>query len=243
MISAAQRATPIGNPDFEYIRDVLHSCSAIVLDPHKDYLVEARLLPLAKREGLGSVTALVAKLRKEGPSSELLRRVIDAMTTNETLFFRDVHPFEALRVKLLPELLSRRTTRELQIWSAACSSGQEPYTIAMMLRESFPQLATWKVQILATDLSPTMIAKARSGVYGKIEVNRGLPLPLLAKYFTQEGLDYRINEELRSMVTFREQNLATQWPAMGPFDLVFLRNVRSTSTSRPRGRSCRGRSG
>lgn len=225
MTSAAQRVTAGSNPDFEYIRDVLHRVAAIVIDPHKDYLVEARLVPLAKREGLGSLTALVAKLRSEGPSSPLLRRVVDAMTTNETLFFRDVHPFEALRLKLLPELLARRTERELRIWSAACSSGQEPYTIAMMLRESFPQLATWKVEILATDLSPTMIEKARAGVYGRIEVNRGLSLPLLAKYFTQEGTDYRIGNELRSMVTFREQNLATQWPAMGPFDLVFLRNV------------------
>ena len=225
MTSAAQRAVAMSNPDFEYIRGLLHRCSAIVIDPNKDYLVEARLVPHAKREGLGSLTGLVAKLRSEGPTSPLLRRVIDAMTTNETLFFRDVHPFEALRVKLLPELLARRTTRELRIWSAACSSGQEPYTIAMLLRESFPQLATWKVEILATDLSPTMVAKARAGVYGKIEINRGLPLPLLTKYFEQEGPDYRISDELRSMVTFREQNLATQWPAMGPFDLVFLRNV------------------
>ncbi|MFN8601182.1 MAG: protein-glutamate O-methyltransferase CheR [Candidatus Binatia bacterium] len=159
--------------------------------------------------------------REPAPEDDGLGR----RTTNETLFFRDVHPFEALRVKLLPELLARRTTRELRIWSAACSSGQEPYTIAMLLRESFPQLATWKVEILATDLSPTMVAKARAGVYGKIEINRGLPLPLLTKYFEQEGPDYRISDELRSMVTFREQNLATQWPAMGPFDLVFLRNV------------------
>ena len=225
-MSAAPSLSPAtSNPDFEFLRDVLHRCSAIVIDPTKDYLVEARLGPLAKREGLGSVTGLIAKLRSEGAASPLLRRVVDAMTTNETLFFRDVHPFEALRDKLLPGLLARRTSQQLSIWSAACSSGQEPYTIAMMLRESFPRLASWKVEILATDLSPTMIAKARQGLYGKIEVNRGLPLPLLSKYFTQQGADYQVGDELRQMVTFREQNLAGPWPAMGPFDVVFLRNV------------------
>jgi chemotaxis protein methyltransferase CheR len=224
--SAAPRMSPAtSNPDFLFLRDLLHRHSAIVIDTSKDYLVEARLGPLAKREGLGSITALVAKLRSEGAASPLLRRVIDAMTTNETLFFRDVHPFEALRDKLLPELLERRTSHELNIWSAACSSGQEPYTIAMMLREGFPRLASWKVEILATDLSPTMIAKARKGLYGKIEVNRGLPLPLLAKYFEQQGSDYQISGDLRKMMSFRELNLAGPWPAMGPFDVVFLRNV------------------
>lgn len=225
MTPAAPSVAAAADPDCAFIREVLQRRSAIVLEPHKDYLVEARLVPLAKREGLGSLAALVAKLRHEGDSSPLLRRVVDAMTTNETLFFRDLHPFEALRTRLLPELLARRTTRELRIWSAACSSGQEPYTIAMLLRESFPQLATWNVEILATDLSPTMIARARDGIYSRIEVNRGLPLPLLAKYFTAHGADYRISDDLRRMVTFREQNLATPWPAMGPFDLVFLRNV------------------
>lgn len=226
MTSAAPRLSQTtSNPDFEFLRELLHRSSAIVIDPGKDYLVEARLGPLAKREGLGSITALVAKLRTESTASPLLRRVVDAMTTNETLFFRDLHPFEALRDKLLPELLARRTSHQLNVWSAACSSGQEPYTIAMMLRESFPRLASWKVEILATDLSPTMIAKARKGLYGKIEVNRGLPLPLLARYFTQQGPDYQVSDELRDMVTFRELNLAGPWPAMGPFDVVFLRNV------------------
>ena len=226
MTSAAAPQLVTTNPDFEFLRELLLRCSAIVLDPTKDYLVEARLGPLAKREGLGSITGLVTKLRTSGAGSALERKVVDAMTTNETLFFRDVHPFEALRHTLLPELLARRDkTRTLQVWSAACSSGQEPYTIAMLLRESFPQLARWNVEILATDLSPTMIAKAREGTYGRIEVNRGLPQPLLARYFTQQGTDYRINDELRAMVTFREMNLAAPWPTIGPFDVVFLRNV------------------
>lgn len=225
-MSAAPRMSPAtSNPDFEFLRETLHRHSAIVIDTSKDYLVEARLGPLAKREGLGSITGLVAKLRSEGGASPLLRRVIDAMTTNETLFFRDVHPFEALRDKLLPELLARRTSHQLNVWSAACSSGQEPYTIAMMLRESFPRLASWKVEILATDLSPTMIAKARQGLYGKIEINRGLPLPLLAKYFKQQGTEYQVSDDLRQLISFRELNLAGPWPAIGPFDVVFLRNV------------------
>ena len=224
MAAAVAMTTPV-NLDFEFVRDVVRRGSSIVLDPSKDYLVDARLSPLARKEGFDSVGALIARLRAETDGA-LRLKVIDAMTTNETLFFRDLTPFDALRQKLLPEILKKRSAkRELRIWSAACSSGQEPYTIAMLLRESFPQLAGWKVDILATDLSPTMIAKGRQGVYGRLEVNRGLPAALLAKYFKTVGLDFEIAPELRAMVTFRELNLATPWPALGTFDVIFLRNV------------------
>jgi chemotaxis protein methyltransferase CheR len=213
------------NADFEFVRDIVRRGSAIVLEPSKDYLVDARLSPLARKEGFDSVGTLIARLRAEG-DGPLRRKVIDAMTTNETLFFRDQAPFDVLRQKLLPELIAKRSAkRELRIWSAACSSGQEPYTIAMLLRESFPQLASWKVEILATDLSPSMLAKARQGLYGRLEVNRGLPIALLAKYFTATGLDYQIRDDLRAMITFRELNLAETWPPLGTFDIVFVRNV------------------
>jgi chemotaxis protein methyltransferase CheR len=213
------------NADFEFVRDIVRRGSAIVLEPSKDYLVDARLSPLARKEGFDSVGTLIARMRAEG-DGPLRRKVIDAMTTNETLFFRDQAPFDVLRQKLLPELIAKRSAkRELRIWSAACSSGQEPYTIAMLLRESFPQLASWKVEILATDLSPSMLAKARQGLYGRLEVNRGLPIALLAKYFTATGLDYQIRDDLRAMITFRELNLAETWPPLGTFDIVFVRNV------------------
>lgn len=214
-----------GNPDFDYIRELVRRGSAIVLEPTKEYLVEARLGPLARKEGLGSLADLVAQLRRESQGA-LHRKVIDAMTTNETLFFRDVHPFEALRKTVLPELIAaRETTRHLRVWSAACSTGQEPYTIAMTMREHFPDLMRWRLDIFATDLSSEVLAKARAGAYGQIEMNRGLPAKLMVKYFTKQGVDWELNEDIRKMVEFREMNLAESWPAMQPYDVVFLRNV------------------
>lgn len=225
MTSAATLRNPVPDPDYEFIRALVLRCSAIVLEPSKDYLIEARLGPLARQEGLGSIGALAAKLRQQG-DGPLQRKVVDAMTTNETLFFRDQNPFDVLRQNVLPELIAKRADRRrLRIWSAACSSGQEPYTIAMLLCESFAQLASWTIEIVATDLSPSMIEKASRGVYGKIEVNRGLPAALLAKYFTQSGTDYALRDDVRRMVTFREMNLASSWPPLGTFDVVFLRNV------------------
>lgn len=225
MTSLASAPSSASPPDFEFIRALVRRHSAIVLEPSKDYLIEARLGPVARQEGLASIGALATRLRAEvdGP---LQRKVVDAMTTNETLFFRDQRPFEVLRQQLLPELLAKRSSRRaLRIWSAACSTGQEPYTLAMLLREGFPQLATWTVEIVATDLSPSVLEKARRGAYGKIEVNRGLPASLLAKYFSETGSDYALRDDIRSMVSFREMNLATPWPALGTFDVVFLRNV------------------
>jgi chemotaxis protein methyltransferase CheR len=222
---ATATASPAPLSDFDYVRELVRRSSAIVLEPTKEYLVEARLGPLARKEGLASIAELVAKLRG-GREDGLTRKVIDAMTTNETLFFRDVHPFETLRTHLLPELLqSRAAARHLRIWSAACSTGQEPYTIAMLLREHFPELASWRIDILATDLSTEVLAKARQGIYGQIEVNRGLPAKLMVKYFTKQGVDWQIDESIRSMVEFRELNLAETWPSFGQFDVVFLRNV------------------
>jgi len=221
---ATATAAPAPGADFEFVREVVRRGSAIVLEPTKEYLVEARLLPLARSEGLSTIADLVARLRQG--DADLNRKVIDAMTTNETLFFRDVHPFEALRTTVLPELqTSRATSRKLRIWSAACSTGQEPYTIAMLLREHVADLTSWSVDIVATDLCTEVLAKARAGVFGQIEVNRGLPAKLMVKYFSKQGVDWHLGDDIKRMVDFRLMNLAEKWPPMGQFDVVFLRNV------------------
>jgi chemotaxis protein methyltransferase CheR len=211
--------------DFDYIRRLVRERSSIVLESNKAYLAESRLIPLAKREGMRSLNELVARLRGE-KFGGLHRKVVEAMTTNETSFFRDIHPFEALKKPILPELITRRASeRKLNIWCAACSTGQEPYTIAMLLRESFPQLGGYSVRIVATDLSTEVLDRAREGVYSQIEVNRGLPAALLVKYFKKQGLHWKIADDLRRMVEFRELNLAESWALLGSMDIIFLRNV------------------
>lgn len=216
---------PITTKDFDVIRDMVRKDSAIVLEPGKEYLVEARLAPLVASLGYGTLTKLVDDLQR-GTDRSLRQQVVHAMTTNETSFFRDVRPFDALATTVLPALVAARAAkRSLSIWSAACSSGQEVYTIAMTLREHFPQLASWNVRILATDLSTEMLAKAREGRYGQIEVNRGLPAAQLVKYFHRAGAGWQVNDDLKRGIEFREMNLAAPWPAPGHFDVVFIRNV------------------
>jgi chemotaxis protein methyltransferase CheR len=216
---------PIDQNDFDYIRQLVLRHSAIVLDSGKEYLAEARLSSVASDKGLDSVHGLVTELRR-GSFGELHKNVIEAMTTNETSFFRDIHPFNALRDIVLPELIERRqTARAIRIWCAASSSGQEPYSIAMIIREHFPQLGGWRVEIVATDLSVAMLERARSGVYSQLEINRGLPAAYLVKYFTNKGIDWHIDPSIRNMVDYRELNLAEPWPPMPEMDIVFIRNV------------------
>ncbi len=212
--------------EFRFVADLIRAEAAIVLDVGKEYLVETRLGPLAHQLGLGSISALVAELRTRC-NPALLTRVVDSMTTNETSFFRDVQPFEHLKRKVFPELIERRRAqKKLSIWCAAASSGQEPYSMAMLLRESFPELAGWRVEFVATDISTQVLAKAREGIYSQLEVNRGLPAPLLVKYFRKHGLEWQVDASLRSMIQWREFNLASKtFPPMGPFDLIMLRNV------------------
>lgn len=208
-----------------YLRDLLKRRSAIVLDSSKDYLVEARLAPVVQDSGVASIDALLAVVRKN-ETGAAARRVIEAMTTNETSFFRDVHPWETLRTALLPELVRARSdVKRLRIWCAAASTGQEPYTIAMIIREHFPQLASWDVQISATDINTEVLERAKLGLYRQIEVNRGLPAPMLVRYFDRVGTDWQIKPELRRMVSFRELNLAGRWSLFSAQDLVFMRNV------------------
>ena len=211
--------------EFNYIRDLVRQRSAIVLDTGKEYLVESKLLPVVRRAGLPTLSDLVARLQMQ-PASPLHRQVIEAMTTNETTFFRDFHPFEALKTAIIPEIMSNRAaSRTLDIWCGACSSGQEPYTIAILIREHFPQLASWELRLLGTDLSTEMLERARAGVYNQIEINRGLPAALLVKFFSMHGPEWHIKDELRQMVEFRELNLAGTWPALTGMDLICLRNV------------------
>jgi chemotaxis protein methyltransferase CheR len=211
--------------DFEYVRDLVRQRSARVLEADKAYLVETRLLPLAQEEGLPSVGALVARLGAGAAAGGLAQRVVEAMTINETSFFRDPPAFDAFREVVLPELLRRRAAeRALRVWSAACSTGQEPYSLAMLLREH-RAADGWDVRVLATDLSGAALERARRGRYSQLEVNRGLPAGLLVKWFQRQGLEWQLKDEVRRAVKFRALNLAAPWPALPPPDVVFLLNV------------------
>lgn len=210
---------------FAYICDLVRTKSAIVLEPSKTYLVESRLNPVAREHGLESIDQLVVALKQPG-AAKLTQKVIEAMTTNETSFYRDIHPFDAMRQQILPELIAKRSgERTINIWSNACSSGQEVYSIAMLIKEHFPQLSGWKVRLFATDLSTQILDKAREGLFNQTEINRGLPMPLLLKNFEKKGLQWQIKEDLRRMVEFRVVNLIEPFPMLPAFDIVFLRNV------------------
>ena len=211
--------------DFDFIRKLLQDRSAIALESGKQYLVETRLAPVVRRHNLGTISGLVSQLRA-APFNGLHAQIVEAMVTTETSFFRDHNPYEAMRKQVIPELMRRRgAERSLSIWCAASSTGQEPYSLALLLRESFPELAGWRVSLLATDLSRDVLARAREGRYNQIEVNRGLPAAMLVKYFKQHGTSWQLNEDVRRMVEFREMNLAQAWPPLPPMDLILLRNV------------------
>lgn len=211
--------------EFSYLCELVKTSTAISLDSQREYLMDARLATIAQREGFASVSELLNRVRAGG-STQLQWKVVEAMTTNETSFFRDIKPFEALRQVVIPTLMkARESERKLSIWCAACSSGQEPYTIAMMLREHFSELQNWKVTILATDIATDMLDKSKSGRYTQLEVNRGLPANYLIKYFKKDGVDWQIDESIRKMVEVRRMNLSVAWPLMPPIDLVMLRNV------------------
>jgi len=211
---------------FDYLAELVLRGSAIVIDKSKTYLFESRLLPIARANGLTNLDQLVETLKHPGASA-LADSVIDAMTTNETSFFRDLHPFNALRTHLIPELIQKRAKeRVLNIWSNACSSGQEVYSIAMLLKEHFPELAGWRVRLTATDLSKQILAKAQSGVFTQAEINRGLPMPMVLKHFKRSGVHWQVSDEIRRMVDFKVLNLVEPWPPTLPkMDIVFLRNV------------------
>jgi chemotaxis protein methyltransferase CheR len=209
----------LSDADFELVRRLVAEESALALGEGKAYLVEARLAPIAEREGCDSVGELVGRLRTA--PGRLRDDVVQAMTTNETSFFRDIHPFDALRDEVLPSLLAQRGGR-LNLWSAAASTGQEAYSLAMLVTDAFPTAA---VSILATDLSRDVLARADTGVFSQLEINRGLPATLLVRHFEREGAGWRIKPGLRRLVEFRQLNLARPWPVLPRMDVVLLRNV------------------
>jgi chemotaxis protein methyltransferase CheR len=213
----------IAPESFAFVRDLVRRESAIVLDTGKEYLVESRLTPLARAAGAADVNAFVSGLQRSfDPLGR--RQVVEALTTNETSWFRDNAPFATLRTEVLPALAAARPHRQLRVWCAACSSGQEPYSVAMTALET-PAVAGWKLEIVATDLNEEMVARARSGRYSQLEVNRGLPATSLVKHFTRDGTHWRIAPAVASSVSFRPLNLVRPFPPMGRFDVVFLRNV------------------
>jgi chemotaxis protein methyltransferase CheR len=211
--------------EFDHLRAFLKARSGLALGPEKRYLVESRLAPVCQRHGLQGLAELVSCLRRAGDPA-LESAVIEAMTTNETFFFRDRAPFELFRDVLLPRCLARRDgSRRIRIWCAAASTGQEPYSLAMLLHEAGPLLSGWTVEILATDISAEVVERARSGLYTQFEVQRGLPVRLLLKYFTQVGKNWQLSPAIRSAVKFRPLNLLRNFAELGAFDVIFCRNV------------------
>ena len=211
--------------EYDYLRQFLKSRSGLVLSNEKQYLIESRLLPVARKAGLQSIAALVAKL-KEPRETVLAEAVVEAMTTNESFFYRDKTPFEHFTQMMMPELLKARASqKKIRIWCAAASTGQEPYTLAMCLKEMESKLAGWRIEILGTDISNEVLDRARAGTYTQFEVQRGLPIQLLLKYFTQQGESWTISPQLRSMVQWKKFNLLDSFAGFGQFDIVFCRNV------------------
>ena len=215
--------TEILPENYRFLQEHVHSQVGIVLEDNKHYLFESRLAPIVKQHGLRSIDDLCLLLRTKRDAG-LSHQVVEAMTTNETYFFRDPAQYEAIRTVLLPKLKAERAdTKKLRFWSAASSTGQEAYTLAMLLLENGFQ--DWNIQILGTDFSEKVVERARSGIYQQIEVNRGLPAALLVKYFRRSGLDWQLSEQVQKMVRFETIDLRKSMRTLGPFDLVFCRNV------------------
>jgi len=215
------------NPtDYAFLSDFLLESSGLALGSNKEYLLEGRLVPLAQSWGLAGIEEMVQVLRK-GQDKRLSSAVTEAMTTNETSFFRDKSPFEDLKSHILPALIAaRKDVKTLRFWCAAASSGQESYSTVMLLKESFPDiLQNWRLEFIATDISNNMLTRAEAGVYTQFEVQRGLPIQYLMKYFTQCPAGWQLNDEIRKRVTFRNQNLLENFHSLGKFDLIFCRNV------------------
>jgi chemotaxis protein methyltransferase CheR len=211
-------------PDYEYLRRLLKEQSGLDLSADKQYLIESRLLPLCRKAGLACISELVQKMK--GGSTPITVQVVEAMTTNETFFFRDKVPFDHYRESIMPEILRARASRKsMRIWCAAGSTGQEPYSLAMCMKEMNAALAGWRVEIVATDLSQEVLEKSKAGIYSQFEVQRGLPIQMLVKYFKQTGELWQINPDIRAMVQHRQLNLLRDFSQLGIFDVIFCRNV------------------
>ena len=211
-------------PDYEYLRKLLKDHSGLDLSADKQYLIESRLLPLSRKCGVAGISELVLKM-KSG-SAAIITQVVEAMTTNETFFFRDKVPFDHFRDAIMPEILQARAgRRSIRIWCAAGSTGQEPYSLAMCLKEMSAATSGWRIEILATDLSQEVLEKSKAGIYSQFEVQRGLPIQMLVKYFKQTGELWQVNPDIRAMVQHRQLNLLHDFSQLGTFDVIFCRNV------------------
>ncbi len=220
-LAANYASKSISPESYHYLQQWIHRESGIVIDKDKSYLLQARLAPVLERENLASLETLCGRLRGGAPG--VARQVVDAMTTNETLFFRDKAPFDALRHHIVPQLLTNRAERKLAFWSAAASSGQEAYSLAMLLLDM--GLTSHEVDIFGSDLSGEILKKAELGIYGRFEVNRGLPPEYLDRYFDRLGADWQVKEHVRKMVRFQHLDLRSTFRVHGPFDVVLCRNV------------------
>jgi len=211
--------------DYEYLRKLLKERSGLMLAPEKQYLIESRLMPVARRVGCTSIAELVRRLRE--PDAEALKvEIAETMTINESLFFRDKIPFDRFRDTVLPAMLAARAkSKRLRIWCAAASTGQEPYSLAMILKSMQEKLIGWRIEILATDITREVLERARAGIYSQFEVQRGLPIQMLMQHFEQVGEQWRVVETIRKMVQFRQLNLLADFASIGTFDVVFCRNV------------------
>lgn len=211
--------------DFAYYKKFLYEKSGLALSDEKTYLLESRLNPVAKKNGLPDLDALTKSLRLI-PNPRLEKQVIDAMTTNETLFFRDDRPFKQFRETVLPAMIKvRESKKSLRIWSAACSTGQEPYSIALTLHQTLPNIKDWRIEILGTDLSDDALAQARKAEYNQFEVQRGMPIQMLMKYFAQENTGWKLQSHIRDMVRYESFNLLEKMDRFPTFDIIFCRNV------------------
>lgn len=211
--------------DFEYLRTLVRKYSGVVLEPHKDYLAKLHLDKLATQSGFDSIAAFTEHL-KTIPSGNLHTQAVEALLISETSFFRDRHPFETLQTSVLPALIQARSSkRSIHIWSAGCSTGQEPYSIAILIRESFPELSGWEIRLFASDLSERSLNRALQGVYTDLEISRGLTINLRDRYFHRVGQSWQINDEIRQMVDFQQLNLIHSWNSLPQMDIIFLRNV------------------
>jgi chemotaxis protein methyltransferase CheR len=211
--------------DYEYLQKILKDRSGLMLSADKKYLLESRLMPLARKVGVAGISELVQKMK--AGSEAVIGDVVEAMTTNETFFFRDKTPFDHFKDTVIPELIKARAgKRSLRIWCAAASTGQEPYSLAIILKDlAATTLAGWRIEIIATDLSPEVLDKSKSGLYTQFEVQRGLPIQSLVKHFVQVGTMWQLNADVRALVQFRQFNLLQDYAHLGKFDVIFCRNV------------------
>ncbi|NVN87827.1 MAG: protein-glutamate O-methyltransferase CheR [Rhodopseudomonas sp.] len=210
--------------DYEYLQKLLKERSGLMLSADKKYLLESRLLPLARKAAVPGISELVQKMR--AGSEALIHDVVEAMTTNETFFFRDKTPFDHFKDSVIPELIQARAgRRSLRIWCAAASTGQEPYSLAMILKDMAAALSGWRIEIIATDLSPEVLEKSKAGLYTQFEVQRGLPIQSLVKHFKQVGAMWQLNADTKALVQFRQFNLLQDFTSLGKFDVIFCRNV------------------